>query len=135
MSEVKALTIGLVGEATTTVTQDKTALAVGSGKLAVYATPMMVALMEEAAVKALDGQLPAESDTVGIQLEILHLAATPIGMNVRGVAKLINIEDRKLTFEVEAFDQKEKIGSGIHQRYIINAQRFMAKCDEKGKGE
>ncbi|MDW7673172.1 MAG: thioesterase family protein [Bacillota bacterium] len=128
------LAVGIIGNKEELVTGEKTALAVGSGKLKVYATPCMVALMEGAAVAALEGKLEYQMDTVGTSLEILHMAATPVGMKVKAEAKLINIDGRKLTFEIEAFDDREKIGSGIHQRFMINGDKFLEKCLSKLEG-
>lgn len=129
--QLENLVIGIQGEKEEIVTAEKTALAMGSGKLAVYATPSMVALMEGAAVAALEDKLAAHMDTVGSRIEIMHLSATPLDMKVKAVASLIDIDGKKLTFEVEAFDEREKIGSGIHQRYIINPERFMERCTGK----
>jgi predicted thioesterase len=131
---VEELKIGISGHQEDLVTKDKTAVTMGSGSLEVYATPSMIALMEGAAVNALENRLPAGTDSVGTGLEVLHLAATPLGMKVRATATLININGRKLAFEVEAFDEVDKIGSGIHQRYLIDGEKFMERCQGK-KGE
>ncbi len=104
------LKAGLVGEARTTVTDDNTAVKFGSGKVNVFGTPAMIALMEEASIKAVDSLLPGAYATVGIDLRIKHIAATPVGMNITASAELVDIDGRKLTFKVEAFDEKEKIG-------------------------
>lgn len=128
---VEELKVGLIGETEEVVTKEKTAATVGSGKLEVYATPCMVALMEGAAVKALENKLPEDMDSVGTSLEVLHLAATPVGMKVKATANLINIDSKKLIFEVEAYDEVDKIGSGIHQRYLINSSHFLERCHTK----
>jgi predicted thioesterase len=125
------LKLGMKGEKTDTVTDHTTALAWGSGGLPVYATPAMVALMEGAAVAALDKVLPAGFSTVGTALEIKHLAATPIGMNVHASGELIQIEGRGLLFRVEAFDEVGKIGEGTHSRFIIENEKFLHKTQAK----
>lgn len=122
---------GLVGDAEASVNENNTALAVGSGNLKVFATPMMLALMEEASCNALKGKLPEGYETVGMSVDIVHLAPTPINMKVKAKAKLINVDKRKLTFEVEAFDERERVGSGTHQRFLIESNKFMEKCNNK----
>jgi predicted thioesterase len=122
---------GLRGEKTETVTEDNTAESWGSGGLPVYATPAMIALMEGAAVDAVDKLLPQGWSTVGIDLDVKHLSATSAGMEVRAAAELLDIEGRRLRFRVEAFDKAGKIGEGYHNRYIIEKERFMKKTLEK----
>jgi fluoroacetyl-CoA thioesterase len=119
--------IGLRGQATVRVTGDRTAQALGSGDLAVFATPAMVALMEAAAVQALSGSLAEGETTVGTRIEVSHLAATPVGMEVRAEAELTAVEGRKLIFTIAAHDQQQKIGEGLHQRMIVARDRFLAK--------
>jgi fluoroacetyl-CoA thioesterase len=126
------LTPGLTGEARMTVTDAVTAAAVGSGGLAVFATPTMIALMEKAALEAVQPHLGAGESTVGTLVNVKHMAATPLGMTVRAVAKLEAVEGRRLTFAVEAYDDKEKVGEGTHERFIILAARFLAKVQQKG---
>lgn len=123
------LRIGLIGESITTVTQEMTARAVGSGSLDVYATPSMVALMEAAAVAALDSWLSAGKASVGISITVQHLSATPIGESVTAMAEITEIEGRRVTFEVRAWDEHDLIGEGTHVRYVIDADRFMARVD------
>lgn len=125
------LSIGLTGEKRVIVNNANTAAAVGSGELEVFATPMMVALMEGACCNALNEKLPPGFQTVGMSLEIFHIAPTPINMEVIAKAKLVGIDKRKLTFEVDAYDKVEKVGSGIHQRYIIDGENFMENCNIK----
>jgi predicted thioesterase len=122
---------GLIGEKTETVTADNTAESWGSGGLPVYATPAMIALMEGAAVNAVDKLLPSGWSTVGTALEVKHLSATPPGMEVRAAAELLETEGRRLRFKVEAFDGVEKIGEGRHDRFIIENERFLKKISEK----
>lgn len=119
--------IGLRGQAKARVTGDRTAQALGSGDLAVFATPAMVALMEAAAVRALSGSLAEGETTVGTRIEVSHLAATPVGTEVRAEAELTAVEGRKLIFMVVAHDQQQKIGEGLHQRMIVARDRFLAR--------
>lgn len=126
------LSVGLKGEAQTTVTLANTAKALGSGLLDVFATPAMVALMEEAAVNSL--QLPAGQSSVGTSLNIKHNAATPLGSSVKAQAELIEIERRRLVFNVEAWDEAGQIGSGRHERFIIDVEPFLAKTQTRKQG-
>lgn len=127
-----SMQIGLVGRAETTVTESNTALAMGSGLLPVFATPAMVALMEQAAVHACQDALEEGQGTVGTHLNISHDAATPVGMAVRAEAELTAIEGRQLTFTVWAFDEVGMIGSGTHQRFLIDNERFLQKAQKRG---
>jgi fluoroacetyl-CoA thioesterase len=131
--EKDTLRVGLSTSIESKVSQENTAEEMGSGSLAVYATPSMAALMEKAALTAVEQHLPAGSSTVGTSLSIRHMAATPVGMRVRAVAELVEIQDRKLTFKIEAFDEAEKIGEGMHERYIIDVDRFTSKVQAKRK--
>lgn len=115
------------------VEQKHTAQALGSGGVQVLATPMMIALMEGAALKSVDDDLPEGYTTVGTHLNVSHIGATPLGMNAYALARLVKIEGKKLTFDVEAFDEKEKIGEGTHERFIIQRDRFMDKVNSKGQ--
>lgn len=126
------LKTGLRCEKTETVTHENTALAWGSGGLPVYATPAMAALMEMASAAAVAAELPKGFSTVGTELNIKHLAATPPGMEVRAVAELIKTEGRRLLFRVEAFDGAGKIGEGVHGRFIVEDERFMQKAAKRG---
>lgn len=124
-----SIEIGQIGRAETIVTVLNTAKALGSGLVEVFATPAMVALMEEAAVHALN--LGPEESSVGTALEIRHLAATPLGLKVWAVAEVIEIDRRRLVFKVEAYDDKEKIGEGRHERFIIDSAKFLEKVNAK----
>jgi fluoroacetyl-CoA thioesterase len=126
------LTPGLVGESTTRVTDELTAARYASGLVAAYATPAMVGLIESAAVEATRGHLPPGDTTVGIDLNIRHLAATPVGMSVHARAELVNVDGRRLDFRVEAWDDAEKIGEGTHTRMVVNEARFKERCEKKG---
>ena len=107
------------------------ASAMGSGSLDVFATPALVALMEEAACAALDGHLAPDQTSVGVRLEISHLAATPPGVEVRARAELIELDGRRLVFQVEAFDPKDRIGEGRHERALVDPQRLLARANAK----
>ena len=128
MEELKP---GLVGERSLVVEEAQTARHLGSGGVPVYATPMMVLHMEEAAVAAVDHLLGPGRATVGTSLDLRHLAATPLGMRVTARARLVAVDGRALSFEVEAFDEKERIGEGRHGRAIIDVERFSAKVAAK----
>lgn len=122
---------GLAGQSEIVVHEENTAQHLGSGNVAVLATPEMVRLMEKAAVAAVDHLLPDGYCTVGVEVNVRHLAATPLGMRVRVQAELVAIEGRKLTFRVEAFDEVEKIGEGEHRRVIVDLERFKERVETK----
>ena len=126
-----ALEPGLKGSTEILVGTRDTAPHVGSGKIKVLATPVMVMMMEEAALNAVEGLLPEGHQTVGTRLDITHTAATPVGMRVTATAELVKVEGRKLTFRVAARDEKESIGEGTHQRIIVNVARFDKRAQEK----
>ena len=124
---------GLEAQKNDTVTERNTAHAWGSGLLAVYATPAMIALMEAAAHSAVEQFLPQGWSTVGTELNIKHSSATPMGMEVFARAELLSVDGRALVFKVEAFDEAGKIGEGTHSRFIIENERFQAKTAGKKK--
>lgn len=126
-----SIEIGMKGRAEAAVTPDNTAQAVGSGLVPVFATPWMIALMENAAVQAVQGALSADEGTVGTRLDVTHDAATPVGMRVWAEAEVTAVEGRKLTFAVTAFDEAGRIGGGTHQRFIIKPERFLARTQAK----
>ena len=125
--------IGRRGRAETVVTQDNTAQAAGSGLVPVFATPWMIALMENAAVQAVQSALAEDEGTVGTRLDVTHDAATPIGMKVWAEAEVTAVEGRMLTFAVSAFDEAGRIGGGTHQRFIIQTEKFLARTQAKLK--
>ncbi|SNS83495.1 Thioesterase superfamily [Anaerovirgula multivorans] len=125
------LSIGMSAEVGITVELKDTAVSFGSGGVKVLATPMMIGIMENAALKAVDTNLPEGYATVGTHLDVKHLTATPIGMKAYAEAELIKIEGKKLTFNVIAYDEKEKIGEGTHTRYIIAVDSFIERTNEK----
>ena len=125
------ITVGMKGVVGTTVEREDTALEVGSGSLLVYATPCMAALMEGAACEAIESALDESQTTVGIELNIRHTAATPVGMEVRAEAEVTEVEGKIITFALRAFDEAGEIGSGTHKRAVVNAQRFLDKTYAK----
>lgn len=125
------ITIGAKGEVSTLVEREDTALEVGSGSLLVYATPCMVALMEGAACEALAPFLPEDKTSVGTQLTISHISATPVGLEVRAEAEIIAVEKSMVTFQVSAYDEAGLIGEGTHQRAVISTQKFLDKAYSK----
>ncbi len=122
---------GLVGESSLVVTETLTAASYGSGLVPAFATPAMVGLMEGAAFDATRSYLDAGQTTVGMEVNIRHLAATPVGMRVRARAVLTRVDGRRLYFDVEAWDEVEKIGEGTHARMIVDSARFNAKFNAK----
>jgi fluoroacetyl-CoA thioesterase len=122
---------GLVGAADLLVGVEHTAPNIGSGVIPVLGTPVMINLMEGAALAAVEHLLPAGHQSLGIHLDVRHVAATPIGMRVRASAALTNVDGRMLTFRVEARDEKEAIGDGTHQRVVVNVARFDQRVQRK----
>ena len=125
------ITVGMKGEVSSFVEREDTAKEVGSGDLLVYATPCMAALMEGAACEAIAEALSDSQTTVGTLLNIEHLSATPVGMDVRAEALVTAVEGKVITFEVHAFDEAGEIGKGIHKRAIVNAQKFLERTYDK----
>ena len=119
--------IGLTYTATTEVSQEKSALAMGSGNLMVFATPALVALMENAAMMAVASSLPEGSTTVGGAINIQHTRPSGMGQEVSATARLVAVDGRKLSFELVAHDAWGVIGEATHVRFIVDAERFMAK--------
>ena len=123
--------IGLKGRAETTVVQSNTAAAVGSGLVPVFATPYMVALMEQAASASLIPYLDDGQGSVGIHLDVTHESATPIGLKVWAESEVIAVDGKQITFAVTAYDEVGLIGQGTHKRACISVDRFMAKTEQK----
>ena len=126
------LKIGDRFESELIVEEKHTAAAFGSGSIFVFSTPMMIGLMENAALKCAAEKLESHLSTVGTFVDVKHIAATPMGQKVRAVAELMEIDRKKLLFRVEAYDEVEKIGEGLHGRYIIDAAQFLEKANQKG---
>lgn len=127
------LQTGIKGEQQVKAVYENSAAAVGSGLLEVFSTPSMIALMEKTASSSVQPFLEDGQGTVGIELRVKHLAATPLGMTVRCESELTEVDGRRLVFSVKAYDDAELIGEGTHERFIINSEKFMGKAQAKGK--
>ena len=121
------ITVGMKGMVESCVEREDTAKEVGSGDLLVYATPCMVALMEGAACEAIADCMGENQTTVGTMLNIEHISATPVGLEVRAEAEVTEVAGKVITFDVKAFDEAGEIGRGTHKRVVINAQKFLDK--------
>lgn len=121
------MNIGLTHTSVLTVGDAHTAQTMGSGDMPVLATPVMIALMENAAMLAVDQELPEEQTTVGAHIDVSHLKPSPVGAEVFATAELMEVEDRRLTFHVVAMQGDQVIGEGTHVRYIVSRERFLAK--------
>lgn len=128
---MKPITIGAKGTAEATADESRLAVTVGSGSLRVYATPMMSALMEEAACRAIEPYLEEGETTVGTYLELRHTAATPEGMRVKAEAEVIGVSGREITYSITASDECGEIGSCTHKRVQVGIERFMQKTSGK----
>ena len=126
-----SIPVGIKGRSETVVTEQNTASAVGSGLVPVFGTPFMIALMENAAVNALEPYVEAGQGSVGTHLDVSHDAATPIGLKVWAEAELTAVEGKALTFSVTAYDEAGPIGKGTHNRFLIDVDRFLAKTEKK----
>ena len=126
--EADMLSEGILGKQEMTVTQKETAEVLKSGTLQVFATPAMIALIEETAWKSVAPELEE-----GTSLNIKHVSATPVGMKVFCTTRLIEVEGRRLMFDVEVSDEKGKVGAGTHERFIIQSDKFQQKADDKLK--
>lgn len=115
----------------TKVTNDNTAVKLGSGTLDVFATPAMIALIEQTAWKSVEQYLEEGQGTVGTKLEISHLTPTPVGMTVKCETELVEIDGRRLKFEANVYDETGLIGKGTHERFIISSAKFQAKANSK----
>ena len=133
--DLSKLQIGLAGSADLLVGVEHTAARVGSGRIPVLATPVMINVIEAAALAAVEQLLPAGYQSLGIRLDIRHFAATPVGMRIRATAELTGIDGRTLSFRVAARDEKEPIGDGSHQRVVVNVARFDQRVQRKLSGQ
>jgi len=129
-SEVK---VGLIGETEHTVTDQDTAARWRSGLVDAYSTPTLIGLAENACVIAVEKHLNDDQTSVGIEVSVKHLAATPVGMTVKAKAELVEVDGRRLKFRVEAWDEKEKVCEGWHSRAIVDRSRFVDKLKQKAK--
>lgn len=125
------LRTGLIGTYEIVVADEHTAPFVGSGKVRVLATPVMINLFEAAALACCERHLPPGHQSLGIHLDVRHIAATPVGMRVSATAELVKIDGRTLTFRVEAHDERELIGDGLHERVVVNVERFDQRVQKK----
>ena len=135
MVDLTPITSGLTGTAQLLVGPEHTASFVGSGRIAVLATPVMINVIEAAALNAIEHLLPAGHQSLGIHLDVTHVAATPVGLQVTATAAVLRVEGRTITFRVEARDEVEAIGSGIHQRVVVSVARFDERVQRKVCGE
>lgn len=126
---------GAIGEVSEIVRPERTADALGNPGVRVFATPFVVALLEDAAAAVVHPHLPPGASTVGTMIEMKHLAATPVGMTVRARATLLETDGRRFLFSVEAWDEKEKVAEGRHERFLVqDLQKFLARVMKKGEG-
>lgn len=123
--------IGIIGKQEIIVTEEKTAKAMGSGELNVFATPAMIALMENTACTSVAAQLEPGQGTVGTLMNVQHVAATPVGMKVVCETELVEIDRRRLMFRVKASDEAGLIGEGTHERFIVDNTKFQSRADAK----
>jgi len=131
MTDLSKLTPGLEGHAGLVVGEEHTAPRIGSGRVHVLATPVMINLMEAAALDAVENLIPSGFQSLGTRLDVRHIAATPVGMRVTATARLISVDGRTLEFRVEAHDERDLIGDGQHQRLVVNVARFDQRVQAK----
>jgi predicted thioesterase len=129
--ELAKLKPGLEGHAEIVVGEEHTAPRIGSGRVRVLATPVMINLMEAAALDACENLIPPGHQSLGTRLDVRHIAATPVGMRVRATARLVSVQGRTLEFQVEAHDERDLIGDGTHQRLVVNVARFDQRVQAK----
>lgn len=122
---------GIKGTGRQVVTEKLTAKEMGSGELAVYATPAMIALMEETAYKSVTAELEDGMGTVGTLMNVKHVSASPVGMEITCETELTEVDGRRLVFTVKAYDTKGLIGEGVHERFVIVNEKFQEKTDSK----
>jgi predicted thioesterase len=131
MLDLSLIHPGLIGSSSLVVAAEHTAPRVGSGRIAVLATPVMINVIEAAALAAMEHLLPAGHQSLGIRLDVRHFAATPVGLTVTATAEIMRVEGRTITFRVEARDEREPIGDGTHERVIVNVARFDDRVQRK----
>ena len=131
MTDLSRVTIGQKGSAEILVGEEHTAPRVGSGRVHVLATPVMINVMEAAALAAVEHLLPEGYQSLGTHLDVGHYAATPVGMRLRATAEVTRIDGRKIEFHVEAHDEKERVGDGTHVRVVVNVERFDQRVQRK----
>ena len=133
MSLALAISLGSTGNKAITVGEEHTAPFVGSGRVRVLATPVMINLFEAAALAAVEHSLPENHQSLGTHLDVTHIAATPVGMRVRATAEVLRVEGRTIYFRVRAEDERELIGEGTHERVVVNLERFDKRIQDKAK--
>lgn len=131
MADLSQLRVGLSGTANMLVTDERLATRVGSGNVPVFTSPMLIAVIEAAAVDCLDSYLPADHQSLGVHLDVAHTSPTPLGLTVTATAAIKAIDGRKITFDVSATDGVDRIGTGVHTRIIVDTARFMARIAAK----
>ena len=131
MTDLSKLQAGLQGTAEIVVSEEHTAHRIGSGRVPVLATPVMINVMEAAALDAIEALLPEGHQSLGTRLDVGHYAATPVGMRLRATALVTKVEGRTIEFRVEAFDEKERVGDGTHSRVVVNVARFDQRVQAK----
>jgi len=131
MTDLSKLRTGLKGTAEIVVSDAHTAPRIGSGRVAVLATPVMINVMEAASLDAIESFLPSGYQSLGTHLDVKHYAATPVGMRLRAIAEVIGIDGRNVEFRVQAFDEKERVGDGTHVRVVVNVARFDERVQKK----
>ena len=125
---------GLTGTAHLVVGEQHTAPRIGSGRIRVLATPVMINLIEAAALAAIEQSLPENHQSLGTHLDVTHIAATPVGMRVHATAEVLRVEGRTIYFRVAASDERELIGEGTHERVVVNVARFDERVQKKVRG-
>ena len=125
------LRAGLTGTAKLVVGEEHTAPKIGSGRIRVLGTPVMINLMEAAALDAVEKLLPEGHQSLGIELEVSHVAATPVGMRVEATAEVTRVEGNRIDFHIEAHDEIDLIGKAVHRRIIVNVERFDKRVQKK----
>lgn len=124
----------MTGTSELVVGEEHTAPSIGSGKVRVLATPVMINLIEAAALAAIEHLLPAGYQSLGTHLDVRHLAATPVGMKVRATARVTKVDGRAVSFEVSAHDERDLIGDGLHERVVVNVEKFDQRVQRKLRG-
>lgn len=124
---------GIKAEKSLTVTDANTAKTMGSGTLDVFATPAMVALIEQTAYTSIESELEPGWGSVGTSLNIQHLSATPVGMTITATTELVEVDRRRLVFHAEVYDEKGLVGKGTHERFLVENEKFQAKADAKNQ--
>lgn len=135
MTDLPDIKIGQKGTAEIRVSEEQTAPRVGSGRVHVLATPVMINMMEAAALDAIEHSLPEGHQSLGTHLDVGHYAATPIGMTLRATAEVTKVDGRSVELRVEAFDDKERVGDGTHTRVVVNVERFDRRVQKKLQGD